>query len=182
MKRKMTAIAFMLLCVCSVAFAQDRDQSVYLEAMGPSNMLGVSYDARIKPGSKLGYRVGLGYSALDLLDVPEDQRFISVPLGLNYLAGNGSHRLEVGAGACPGLYRRSYDVRKYNEAGEQIAKDKKSENLFGCIAYANVGYRYTAKNGLQLRCGISPILAFGNKHADKKIRAFYPYVSVGYAF
>ncbi len=182
MKRKITAIALLLLSVCSAAFAQNRDQSVYLEVMGPSNMLGVSYDARIKPDSKLGYRVGLAYSSLNLLDVPEDQMFMSVPLGLNYLAGDGSHRLEIGAGACPGLYHRSYDVHKYNEAGEQIANEKKSENLFGCIAYANVGYRFTAKNGLQIRCGLSPILAFGNKHADKKVRPFYPYVSIGYAF
>lgn len=174
-----------LIASCCCALAQNRSKSVYLEIMGPSNMVGVSYDARIRHDSNLGYRVGVAYSSLKILDVndDDDQRFVSVPLGLNYLVGNSCHQLEIGLGACPGLYHRAYDTVKYNEGTvAEPAKVHESENLFGCIAYATIGYRYTSKKGLQLRCGFSPAFDFGNKYADNKITPLYPYLSVGYAF
>lgn len=36
-------------------------KSIYLELLGASNMIGVSYDTRIKPGSVFGYRAGISY-------------------------------------------------------------------------------------------------------------------------
>lgn len=161
-------LLFVMILLSGSTFAQNRDKSVYVELMGPSDMLGVSYDARIKPDSKLGYRVGVAYASPYLLNIDDAQRFISVPLGLNYLAGKGNHRLEVGAGASPGIYHHSVNY--------------KSKNDFGCIAFGTIGYRYTASNGIQIRCGVSPYVTFGNKYADKKVRPLYPYLSIGYAF
>ncbi len=168
MCNKIYIIAFSFLVFCTNVFAQNRSKSVYLELMGPSDMIGVSYDARIMPDSKFGYRVGLAYASPYLLNIDDNQTFASMPLGLNYLAGNGNHRLEIGAGASPGVYHHS--------------DRNKSEDKFGCIAFCTVGYRYTADNGIQLRCGVSPYVTFGNKYADKKVKPLYPYLSIGYAF
>lgn len=183
MKRKITAIAFMLLCVCSVAFAQDRDQSVYLEAMGPSNMLGVSYDARIKPESSIGYRIGIAYSGSitkSFFGGKHDQNSVSIPLELNYLVGKGKNKLEMGVGTSLGMYHNSGDYWTGNSE-ETFKKEHYSETTFGYYLYGNIGYRRISKSGFQFRCGVSPSFNLGDKHGVKK-NLFYPYVSVGYAF
>lgn len=59
-----------LICFLSFpAFGQETEsshkdktyKSIYLELLGASNMIGVSYDTRIKPGSAFGYRAGISY-------------------------------------------------------------------------------------------------------------------------
>ncbi|MBD5278604.1 MAG: hypothetical protein HDS32_05145, partial [Bacteroides sp.] len=36
-------------------------RSIYAELFGASNLIGISYDSRIKPGSPFGYRGGISY-------------------------------------------------------------------------------------------------------------------------
>ena len=66
--RNITTI--ILICILSFpAFGQETDnphkdktsKSIYLELLGASNMIGVSYDTRIKPGSFFGYLDGLSF-------------------------------------------------------------------------------------------------------------------------
>ena len=66
--RNITTI--ILICILSFpAFGQETDnphkdktsKSIYPELLGASNMIGVSYDTRIKPGSVFGYRAGISY-------------------------------------------------------------------------------------------------------------------------
>lgn len=194
MYHRISTIAFLLLVFCLNAFAQEQDKSVYLEVFGPSNLIGVSYDARIKSGSNLGYRVGLGYMAGYTDNFfcnyeSHHQNAITVPLELNYLIGKGKSKLEIGAGSNIGMYHVSGTVFKCDYVPkddglyEQInlRDEHYSETKFGYYMYGNVGYRHTAKNGFQFRCGVNPSFNFGDKHGLKKA-VLYPYVSFGYAF
>ena len=53
MKRKAIAIALLLLSVLTVSAQEEivRGKSVYLEVFGPSNYIGVNYDARFSKNS-----------------------------------------------------------------------------------------------------------------------------------
>ena len=57
-------------------------KSIYLELLGASNMIGVSYDTRIKPGSVFGYRAGISYFYGTNYNSYEGHGF-SVPLEFN---------------------------------------------------------------------------------------------------
>ena len=63
MKRKTIALLLLLLCVLNVNAQDDnvRTKSVYVEAFGPSNTIGITYDARFNENSRWGYRVGFGF-------------------------------------------------------------------------------------------------------------------------
>ena len=63
MKRKTIALLLLLLCVLNVNAQDDnvRTKSVYVEAFGPSNSIGITYDARFNENSRWGYRVGFGF-------------------------------------------------------------------------------------------------------------------------
>ena len=56
-----------------------------------------------------------------------------------------------------------------------------SRNTFGYYMFGDIGYRFTADNGFQLRVGMNPSLNFGDAHGLKK-ELFFPYVSFGFAF
>lgn len=47
--------------------------------------------------------------------------------------------------------------------------------------FGDIGYRFTADNGFQLRVGMNPSFNFGDAHGLKK-ELFFPYVSFGFAF
>ena len=87
--RNITTI--ILICILSFpAFGQETDnphkdktsKSIYLELLGASNMIGVSYDTRIKPGSVFGYRAGISYFYGTNYNSNEGHGF-SVPLEFN---------------------------------------------------------------------------------------------------
>lgn len=54
MKRKTIALLLLLLCVLNVNAQDDnvRTKSVYVEAFGPSNSIGITYDARFNENSR----------------------------------------------------------------------------------------------------------------------------------
>ena len=68
-------------------------KSIYLELLGASNMIGVSYDTRIKPGSVFGYRAGISYFYGTNYNSYEGHGF-SVPLEFNCIWVNGAASLK----------------------------------------------------------------------------------------
>lgn len=205
MIRRISIITLSLLSLCLNIMAQDenenensstRDKSVYLELLGPSNMIGVSYDARIKNAKGVGYRIGFGYSYGH--DYVDSQNGYSIPIEINYLQGEGKSKLELGAGINLGVYQNK--INEYYSAyygfqdkttlpdgstatltdGNSYTKTT-SKNTFGYYFYGNIGYRYISNKGFQFRCGVSPSFNMGGKHGVDKV-LLYPYVSFGYAF
>ena len=91
MKRKTIALLLLLLCVLNVNAQDDnvRTKSVYVEVLGPSNGIGVTYDARFNENSRWGYRVGFGFGYKRTSDIfgKTSVRGYSVPVGVNYLVG-----------------------------------------------------------------------------------------------
>lgn len=195
MKRKTIALLLLLLCVLNVNAQDDnvRTKSVYVEAFGPSNTIGITYDARFNENSRWGYRVGFGFgyaSSTSIFYGKTSTRGYTVPLGLNYLVGGKKHNLELGVGLNVGFYNNHdialepWYIEKTPGNTEQIGWTAKpiKENKFGTFAYGTIGYRYTAKKGFQFRIGITPAVAFSFKGIYSHRVAFAPYISFGKAF
>lgn len=196
MIRRISLSIVLLLTICMNVMAQEederiRDKSVSLELLGPSVLVGATYDARFKPDSKWGYRAGVGYtylSSVGCMGGTDRQYAVMMPLGVNYIPGEGKGSLEVGAGVSLGIthdsragYQYDYNVGT-SDAPQKIHVDvdRTSKTEFAHFFYGNIGYRHVSKNGFQFRCGISPSFYFDNKDFDFVV--FWPYVSVGYAF
>lgn len=168
-----------------------RDKSVSLELLGPSVLVGATYDARFKADSKWGYRAGVGFTSFSSIGIlgNEDKNYsVMMPLGINFLQGEGKGKLELGAGVTLGVSHDSHDefmcdfIDKGDGFYEQtnIREERVSKTTFGHFFYGNIGYRHVAKNGFQFRCGISPSFTVNKKDFDFVV--FWPYVSFGYAF
>lgn len=194
--KKLFITLFISVLALGSASAQEederiRDKSVSLELLGPSVLVGATYDARFKPDSKWGYRAGVGYAFLNTLGAfggSDRQYAVMMPLGVNYLQGESKGKLELGAGVSLGLAHESrpgYHYSYFEGNGEDLHEvhfDQEgiSKTEFGYFFYGNIGYRRISKNGFQFRCGISPIFNINKKDFDFDI--FWPYVSFGYAF
>ncbi len=169
-----------------------RDKSVSLELLGPSVLVGATYDARFEPDSKWGYRAGVGYAYLSTvgwMGGTDRQYAVMMPIGINYLQGEGKGKLELGAGVSLGMMHESRDGDlecDYIDRGDGIYEQtnvhakRTSETAFGYFLYGNIGYRHVSKNGFQFRCGISPSFIIDKNDPD--LIVFWPYVSFGYAF
>jgi len=198
---KTKKISLSLLAISMLALAtpvsaqkstiQERDKSIYLEIGEPSNFVGVNYEAKFKPGSPWGYRVGLAFayaaSSDYLFNDYNSARAWTVPVGVNYLIGRKRSKLELGAGVSMGLYNLHYTDWKVDfdptNPDEPITYESipKKDNCFEYFLYANVGYRHVSKKGFLFRVGITPTFSFGGKH-DFKGLLLSPYISFGKSF
>lgn len=198
MNNKLIMTLGFLFSFCTCTFAQKGDKGVFVEVWGPSVGVGVSYDARVKPGSKLGYRVGLatnfsGWYWPSLLKNGKRQISLTAPIGANYLipvAHKGESSVEIGVGTNLGIYRNEGHRWVGDRVGpgdgiadmENIRMENFKENTFGYFMYGSIGYRYSPRNGgFQFRGGISPSFNFGDKHGvdTKELIVYY---SIGYTF
>lgn len=167
-------------------------RSIYAELFGASNLIGISYDCRIKPGSPFGYRAGISYlhaSADANLNFNGNQIYFSneelygfaVPLEFNCILGKRKSKFEVAFGLNIGVY----NTQKYTYYDESVFPSldhniKERLTTFGYYFFSNIGYRYQRKNGFMLRVGVSPSFSFGDRHSLRKAPFLYPYLSLGY--
>lgn len=190
--RNITTI--ILICILSFpAFGQETDnphkdktsKSIYLELLGASNMIGVSYDTRIKPGSAFGYRAGISYFYGTDYNSNEGHGF-SVPLEFNCILSKRRSKFEAGTGINMGLYsiKETYWVNSEGNVSiiEPVTQIVESRNTFGYYIFLNIGYRYQRESGFMFRAGISPSFNFGDKYGLRKTPLLYPYLSFGYTF
>lgn len=164
------------------------NRSIYLEFLGPSNFLGLSYDSRIRPESSWGYRIGVGYyyEKSSLFTSQYSNFGLSAPIEVNYLLGKRRHKLEVGLGVNLGIYsdKTFYYINSVDsqDLNMQQTTGYTRQTKFGYYFYSNIGYRYQAKKGFLFRTGISPSFNFGDKYGVRKRPILYPYIAVGYSF
>lgn len=132
--------------------------SAYFELLGNGLLYTVNLDRKFT--DKVSGRVGL-----------EVFGAVAVPVMVNYLAGEGNHRLELGAG--PLLVFAPADLGA-EEDGDAL--DLNDDAEFGAVGTATFGYRYQPVNGgFLFRAGFTPLFSFGGG---------IPWfgVSFGYAF
>src|ERR1700743_1771229 len=137
--------------------------AVYCEVGGQGIFFSMNYDRRITyTTSGFGVRVGLGY------DVSFDPTYMSIPVGLYYMAGDGGNFFEAGVGATYVSITNVPPGGKVDFANKDWNGDQKF--LFGTL---NIGYRHQPKEShLNFRTGLTPM--FG------RTVMLIPYLSVGY--
>ncbi|MBS1564949.1 MAG: hypothetical protein JST39_11210 [Bacteroidetes bacterium] len=178
MKFKATLFFIACLSACSLAgFSQDTvhlkkrymneriivtdraPQAVYGELWGKGVFFSGNYDRRFsKRLDGLGFSAGIGYMKID------DVSLVSIPVGINYLAGRNGKYFEVGAGATY-LSADVLDIDNVNAHGSTV------------MGTMTIGYRSQPVNGgFMFRAGLNPILLKDN------FIPYWPYVSFGYCF
>lgn len=153
-----------------------RGKSIYFEAGGSSASYSVDYDFRFnKRQNGFGMRVGAGYfyNGYD--------KFINVPIILNYLHGTKGHYLELGAGVTFFNNNSVEDIFFISDNSESNPHpadyEPRLHNQTGIISSLSVGYRYQPlKGGFSFRVGGGPVAT------SKKQYPFWPYMSFGYSF
>ena len=192
--KSLKTLLIVFLAASQTAMAQQDEstqKSLYAEILGASNLIGVNYDARFKPNSPWGYRVGLGYTYsknYNMFSGSNSLKGVDVPLEANYLLGKKRSKLELGLGLNLGYYTEKYDVWTLKKVSEEDGipyytteyAGEDSHSTWGYFFFGNIGYRYQPSHGFQFRAGISPSFNLGGKHAVTK--SIFPYISFGYVF
>jgi hypothetical protein len=140
--------------------------AIYTELGGPGMLLSLNFDTRLtKSKDGLGIRAGIGSN------LSGDPSFVSIPVGLNYLAGHGGNYFELGAGATYVNIGSSEPNALYSIGGKDYHNP--AHLLFGNLV---LGYRrQPTHGGLNVRAGISPYVGKGTV-------GMLPYLSLGYNF
>lgn len=133
-------------------------QSVFLEIGGNGLLFSANYDVRFTPHQNgIGGRIGLGFFG------GSGGGILTVPIGINYLAGKSPNFFEAGFGY-------TYATLTGND------------DLFsghGSLLFPSVGYRYQQTgNGLMARIVISPAIELGEGGGW----IFFGGIGVGYKF
>ena len=138
--------------------AQTAAKSVFVELGGPG-IASFNFDTRFSKSEKgLGGRIGIGGWKV------EDEGFLTVPVGINYLLGkDNKNYFEIGAGFT------------YVHTSENY--DDEESTFDGTFGHLTFGYRLQPANGgFTFRAAIVPVFGQGD---------FIPYyagISFGYKF
>jgi hypothetical protein len=143
--------------------SQTASNDVFIELVGSAPIGSVNYERLF--GSHVGLRLGVGYlRATSFLGNDLDR--VEFPAVLSASLGEGPHRLELGAGAVPGVLTAS-------GAGHRVETP----------ATAVIGYRYcSTEGGFLFRATFTPLIDTWD--SSWKGNRFIPLggVSFGYAF
>ncbi|HEY0040872.1 MAG TPA: hypothetical protein VGB71_09430 [Flavisolibacter sp.] len=150
--RKLVLLLF-LCFISSLAFSQGSNKKTspfasngFLEVGGAGGFLSLNYDRRFSNANNgFGGRIGIGIGEGQPTHMFPDL-VLTIPIAVNYLAGQGPHYFEIGAGVTIGT----------SEFG--IINGKRQSLLF----VPSLGYRYQKPiKGFMLRVVASPLIASG---------------------
>ena len=169
---KQIFILFFIGLIITDKVSSQGTQSVFLELGGNGLGFSANYEARFKKDEKgLGFRAGVGIfpgvragdNNFTIFSWPS---ILSVPVGLNYLAGKAPNYFEGGLGATYLYGKGRFTFFFYGT----------DEKLSAVVFVPSAGYRY-AKVGkaFQFRTFISPYIFQGGA-------AFFGGMSFGYKF
>ena len=193
-KKLLTLLLAMCLMGGFVAQAQEvPERSLSLELFGAQNTVGINYDSRFKGNHGLGCRVGVGYGYSETSTIASSSyalQGIAVPIEINYLFGQGRHKLELGMGTSLGYYYEKChvlttvgpppgDVGGPPYFGYADYYKKVTHNTFGYFMFGNIGYRLQTNRGFLFRAGFTPSFNFGDQYGIHR-KWYYPYVSFGW--
>ena len=137
-------------------------KAVFAEALGNS-FLSLNYDMRLErfKNNGLGIRTGLGLGQLFDDEFADFNRYVAIPVTINYLIGAKRHGLETGVGITPQI---------------ALLNSGKSAQIKP-LGFVNVGYRYQPlKDGLLFRATWAP-------HIDSGSAQYIWFgASIGYSF
>lgn len=144
----MKRFLFFALCVIVslLSFSQDASThgaNIFLELGGNAGTASLNYERRFSDGNEgFGGRIGVGIGAAHRhLTV---NSVLTVPVGVNYLAGGGPHQLEAGAGITVGA----------GKFGTHTS------GLYSAFFVPSLGYRYhPLQKSITLRAFLSPFIA-----------------------
>jgi hypothetical protein len=171
--KKIFLITAIAIAIANAMFAQG-NKSVFFEIGGNGLVFSANFDSRFTKSEKgFGFRIGIGFiPAINSGDAdifyPSTPSALTIPIGINHLAGNAPHYFESGLGIT------------YVHVSGKVSSDfwGYSEDVTGsAIGFVpSIGYRY-AKIGkaFQGRIFISPIISSGGA-------SFWGGLSVGYKF
>ena len=85
----------------TLSFKKTRDKNIYVEFLGSSNLIGVSFDSRFTPISPWGYRLGVSYfqGGDSFIKASNSNRGLFFPIEVNFLTSGNKHKLELGLGS-----------------------------------------------------------------------------------
>lgn len=166
-------LAFFLLCYFTAFSQSDNSRTaIYLELLGNGGVYSINVEHNLK--SNFYGRIGMGAWSAEGNWGTGDRTIVTFPVMGNMLFGEGSNKLEVGAGMLVGWSR-------FNSAfGEE---NDRSYGIFDLTGV--VGYRYQKPEGGFLgRIGLTPFYAFtGGEDAYPDPGFFLSGgMSVGYSF
>lgn len=139
---------FMLTAIAAFGQAEEEEpadkpasrnaKQLYVELLGPGGFYSINYDFRFGQKEK-----GLGMRAGASAIFAGGDGFVSLPVGLNYLAGRKGNYMELGGGASL-------------VTGEDFLEGS------GVYGYLTMGYRRQAyrKRGITWRANFSPLFFF----------------------
>lgn len=137
-------------------------KAIFAEALGNS-LLSLNYDMRLQrfKNDGLGIRAGLGLGQQFDNTFSEFNRYIAVPVTINYIFGPRRHGIETGVGITPQI--------ALSESG--------NSSQISPLGFFNLGYRYQPlKDGFLFRATWAPHLDSGS------IQYVWLGASVGYSF
>ncbi len=153
-----------------------RARNIYVELGGPGLIYSANFDSRFaKKRDGLGGRIGAGYLNDD------EQSIFTLPVGLNYLLGNGKHYFEMGLGATFLAYKNELSRTYYDQySGSSVTFENDNEyygvNNNGVLGTMTFGYRLQpTPSGFSFRAQFNTLFGYGN---------FTPFggLSLGYTF
>ena len=125
----------------TLSFKKTRDKNIYVEFLGSSNLIGVSFDSRFTPISPWGYRLGVSYfqGGDSFIKASNSNRGLFFPIEVNFLTSGNKHKLELGLGSNLGIYNEHiYFIEKSKDQYETI--NFTSNTTFGYYFFSNIGY------------------------------------------
>lgn len=141
------------------AITGERKKSVFVELLGNGAGISGNFDTRLKPDRNDGFglRAGAGISG----------RYITLPLGLNYIIGKKRSGLETGIGVTPVVYT--------GENPKDLLGDPTGSKRFDAGGFLSAGYRLQSRNGFMLRANAS--VAYTGSY----FVFAWPGISIGYS-
>lgn len=155
-------------------------RNVFVEAFGPSSIVGVHYEQRFYPGCKFGFRVGAAYdyasNHIGSDGSPEiDLNGVSFPVGVNFITGGSRSKFEIGANIMVGVYNAKHNFWPTGAEGQR-------STVFNSGFSLNIGYRYQRPSGFLFRVGWAPQLFAIGHYACVSYYSWVPHLGFGYTF
>ncbi|MEJ7779649.1 MAG: secretin and TonB N-terminal domain-containing protein [Daejeonella sp.] len=137
-----------------------RNKSVFVELLGNGALISGNFDMRLKPDRNDGFgiRAGAGLSG----------KYITVPLGLNYIVGKKRSGFETGIGITPAIYTGANP--------QDLIGDPNGSKRLDAAGFLSAGYRLQSTNGFMLRANAA--VAFTRSY----FVFAWPGLSLGYRF